>query len=293
MRIKTAFCLCLQPVRLSCNTTLLRCNQCGTDHNDAMSVKLRKLQRFNDAQRGASTLVLALFVVVVVVTSIVGILLGHKIGYQRGYYSTQSETERATLNSQQATKELEALRLSSKISANEAVTAKQELAISLANLDELRQNQQQLSIKNQQITQLNNLYADVLGKKGGMSLRILGAKIKPLPENAFEYGFDVATLGTNATAKSVDVMLVLLDEDNFVEVPIEPSRYSIKGIERIRGRFVMPSGFKPKQIKFTLKSGGQEVEQLYDWQLGDMVDNMPLSLMDVPEVDESPIEPEA
>ena len=54
---------------------------------------------------------------------------------------------------------------------------------------------------------------------------------------------------------------------------------------------MMPTGFKPLQVKLSLNAGGQAVEQLYDWKLGDKVDSMPLSLLDLPEVDESPIEP--
>ena len=51
----------------------------------------------------------------------------------------------------------------------------------------------------------------------------------------------------------------------------------------------MPAGFKPLQVKLNLKAGNQQLEQLYDWTIGDMVDNMPLSLVDLPEVDQSPI----
>lgn len=243
-------------------------------------------------QQGASTLVLALFVVAILVTTVVGLMFGHKLGYQRGYYSMQTETKQATINSDQANKELDDLRLSHKVSKNQAATAKQELTISLANLDDLRQTQQTLKVENEQVTQLNELYASVISDKGGMPLQILGAKIEPLPENAFEYGFDIGMLSSDGKSKNLIVSLMLLDDDDFVEVPLEPARYTIEGIERIRGRFVMPSGFKPLQIKLSLKAGKQEVEQLYDWKLGAMVDNMPLSLLDLPEADKSPIDSE-
>ncbi|WP_201557926.1 hypothetical protein [Psychrobacter sp. 72-O-c] len=240
-------------------------------------------------QQGASTLVLALFVIVILVTAAVGLMFGHKLGYQSGYYSMQSETKQATINSEQANKELTDLRLSHKMSTNQATTAKQELTISLANLDDLRQTQQALKVENEQVTQLNGLYASVISDKGGMPLQILGAKIEPLPENTFEYGFDIGMLSSDGQAKNLTVSLTLLNDDDFVEVPLDPARYAIKGIERIRGRFVMPSGFKPLQIKLILKAGDQEVEQLYDWKLGAMVDNMPLSLLDLPEADKRPI----
>ena len=141
------------------------------------------------------------------------------------------------------------------------------------------------------VAQLNEIYAEIISEQGGMPLQILGAKIEPLPENAFEYGFDIGMLASDGKAKRLKPTLTLLNDDDFVEVPLEPASYTIEGITRIRGRFMMPSGFKPLQVKLSLRAGGQEVEQLYDWKLGDKVDNMPLSLLDLPEVDESPIEP--
>nr|WP_227516668.1 hypothetical protein [Psychrobacter sp. DAB_AL43B] len=248
-------------------------------------------QSLGNTQQGASTAVLALFVVAILVTAIVGLLFGHKIGYQRGYHSMQTETKQAVITGKEATQELKDLRISNKIVTNEAATAKQELEISLANLKELRENQQALTVENKQVAQLNDIYAELLSKKGGMPLQVLGAKIEPLPENAFEYGFDVGMLASDGKAKRLKPTLTLLNDDDFVEVPLDPVSYTIEGVARIRGRFTMPSGFKPLQAKLSLKAGGQEVEQLYDWKLGAKVDSMPLSLLDLPEVDESPIEP--
>ncbi|WP_296245107.1 MULTISPECIES: hypothetical protein [unclassified Psychrobacter] len=294
MRLKSAPRLCQQPARVSCQDSVSY--DVGHDshlcyfqyrYNDAV-ISSRGINR---TQQGASTLVLALFVVAVLVTALVGLTFGHKLGYQRGYYSMQTEAKQAVITSQEATQELKDLRLSSKIATNEAATAKQELEISLANLKELRENQQELTVENRQLSQLNEIYAELLSEKGGMPLQILGAKIKPLPENAFEYGFDVAMLASDGKAKRLKPTLTLLNDNDFVEVPLEPLSYTIDGITRIRGRFMMPVGFKPLQVKLNLKAGGQEVEQLYDWKLGDKVDSMPLSLLDLPELDESPIEP--
>lgn len=282
MDIKTALCLCSKPVFLSCRAQ--------SHYQKRQSHVVHTSLGCN--QQGSSTL-LTLFAVVVLVISIVALIFGHKIGYQRGFHSMQTATEQAALNSGVASKELENLRLNNKLLTNEAATAKQELAISLVNLEDLRENQQELTTENKQFAQLNELYAELVSEKGGMPLQILGAKIEPLPENTFEYGFDIAMLSSSGTSKTVVAALMLLNEDDFVEVPLDSSRYSVKGIERIRGRFGMPQGFKPLQIKLTLKSGGQEVEQLYDWKLGEMVDNMPLSLIDLPEADESPIETES
>lgn len=242
-----------------------------------------------DKQRGAGSGLFALFALAVLVSTVAALLLGHKIGYQRGYHAIKVETQKVVSSSEQTAKELKDLQITNKVLTNQVETSKQELAISLANLDELRHDKNQLNVENKQVMQLNELYAKLLSEKGGMPLQVLGAKIEPLPENAFEYGFDVGMLSDDGQAKDLKAILTLQDKDNFIEVPLDPPTYSIQGIVRIRGRFVMPKGFKPLQVKLSLEAGKQEVEQLYDWKLGDMVDNMPLSLLDLGDPDESPI----
>ena len=294
MRFKSALRFCLQPARSSCHDSVSYESEYKTyDSPQSFDTRSNAIKHGSIArsQQGASTLVLALFVIAILVTAIVAMLFGHKLGYQRGYHSMQTETKQAVITSKESLQELKDLRVSHKIATNQVATAKQELEISLANLKELRDNQQELTIENRQLAQLNELYAEIVSDKGGLPLQILGAKIDPLPENAFEYGFDVAMLASDGSAKRLRPTLTLLDDDDFVEVPLDPVSYSIEGVTRIRGRFTMPAGFKPLQVKLNLKAGGQEVEQLYDWKLGAKVDSMPLSLSDLPEVDESPIEP--
>lgn len=294
MRFKSALRFCSQPARSSCHDSVSYESEYKTyDSPQSFDARSNAIKHGSIArsQQGASTLVLALFVIAILVTAIVAMLFGHKLGYQRGYHSMQTETKQAVITSKESLQELKDLRVSHKIATNQVATAKQELEISLANLKELRDNQQELTVENRQLAQLNELYAEIVSDKGGLPLQILGAKIDPLPENAFEYGFDVAMLASDGSAKRLRPTLTLLDDDDFVEVPLDPVSYSIEGVTRIRGRFTMPAGFKPLQVKLNLKAGGQEVEQLYDWKLGAKVDSMPLSLSDLPEVDESPIEP--
>lgn len=291
MRLKRALRLYQQPIRLPYSDFVSYDLGQGSRPVYPHSYCSQNRPAICHTQQGASTLVLALFVVTVLVTSVVGLLFGHKLGYQRGYYSMQTEAKQAVITSNEATQSLKDLRLSNKIATNEAATARQELEISLANLKELRENQQELLVENKQLTQLNEVYAEILSEKGGMPLQILGAEIKPLPENAFEYGFDIGMLASDGKAKSLKPTITLLNDKDLVEVPLEPASYTIEGITRIRGRFMMPAGFKPQQVKLSLRAGGQKIEQIYDWKLGDKVDSMPLSLLDLPEVDESPIAP--
>ena len=295
MRVKTALRLRSQPARLSCHARVSDPKHISTtdfaqqtllysDNHNEIAVRT-----ISSRQRGANTLLLALFAVAMIVTAMVAILFGHKLGYQSGYYSQQSENQQAAINSEQATTELKDLRISNKVLTNQVATAKQELTISLNNLDELRQNQRDLAVESSQVNQLNELYADFISENGGLPLQVLGAKIEPLPENAFEYGFDIGMLSEKGSAQSLTATLTLQNNDDFIEVPLDPARFSIQGVVRIRGRFIMPTGFKPSQVKLTLKADDEEVEQLYDWTIGDMVDSMPLSLLDLPEPDQSPI----
>ena len=293
MRFKSVLRFCSLSARPSCQNSVsyelersLHCSSLYSD-NQRSATKHGSITR---SQQGASTLVLALFVIAMLVTAMVALVFGHKLGYQRGYYSMQTETKQAVITSKESLQELKDLRVSHKIATNEVATSKQELEISLANLKELRENQQAIMVENRQVAQLNELYAEIVSEKGGMPLQILGAKIEPLPENAFEYGFDIGMLASDGKAKRLKPTLTLLNDDDFVEVPLDPASYPIEGRAHIRRRFTMPTGFKPLQIKLNLKAGGQEVEQLYDCKLGATVDNMTLSLLDLPEVDKSPIE---
>lgn len=266
---------------------------CHDDECELLFLKNKNslIKSMGSTQQGASTLILALFVVVVLVTAMAGLILGHNLGYQRGYHSMNKETQQALTNSKEAIQELEDLRLSNKIALNQAATAKQELAISLANVKKLRESKQELTVENKKLSQLNDVYAETLSGKGGMPLQVLGANINPLPENAFEYKFDIGMLANDGRSKLLTPTLILLNDDNFVEVPLDHPVDMIEGIVRIRGRFIMPSNFKPLQVKLSLEADGQEVEQLYDWKNGARVNNMPLSLLELPEVDDSPIEP--
>ena len=110
-----------------------------------------------------------------------------------------------------------------------------------------------------------------------------------MPENAYEYRFDVGMVDPSNQPKNLIPKLTLLDEVNMVEVPLQPNSYSIHGIARIRGRFLMPKNFVPKQVKLELTAGNQKTEQVYDWQLGQPIDNMPYTLEETPEADKRPV----
>lgn len=236
-----------------------------------------------------SPLILVLFASAVLLTGVIATAFGHKFGYYRGYQASQNEAKLKGDAQQLTAEDIKKLKLNVESLTKQVNTAKQERDISLNNLGQMRQDIQDLEVKNMQLIQVNDVYAQSLVQQGGLPLQVVGAKMEPLPENAFEYRFDVAMLAKDGLQHRLKPTLTLLDEDSLVEVPLEPSTYDIKGISRIRGRFVMPSGFKPKQAKLSLESNGQKVEQIYNWQLSAPVEKMPMSLSEVPETDQRPV----
>lgn len=236
-----------------------------------------------------SPLILALFASAILLTGVIASAFGHKFGYHRGYKASIEETQLKGDSQQLSDADVKKLKQNVDSLTNQLNTVKQERDISLNNLGKLRNDIQQLEVKNLQLMQVNQVYSESLVEQGGLPLQVVGAKIEPLPENAFEYRFDVAMLAKDGNQHRLKPTLTLLDEDSLVEVPLEPSTYDIKGIARIRGRFVMPEGFRPKQAKLLLESNGEEVEQIYDWQLAAPVDKMPMSLSEVPETDQRPV----
>lgn len=263
-----------------------------SDMTQTHEAKIKPSCGRKDRQLGSTNGMLVLFIVAMMATALVALLLGQKIGYQRGYHSSQSALNKNADGEALTVEQVKALKRKNEILSNDVATAKQELAISLTNLDELRRIDEELKISNRQLTQVNEVFNEFIADKGGMPLTVIGAKIQPLPEQAFEYRFDVAMVSRDGSSKTLTPTLTLLNDDSLVEVPLEPRRYDINGVARIRGRFMMPDGFKPLQVKLTLKSNGQSVEQIYDWRLGNSIEDMPLSLEELPEVDENPVEPE-
>ena len=233
--------------------------------------------------------VLTVFGVSVLIVAIIGLIFGLKIGYSRGLSHATAQIKQAADGEEISARNVKALKLKVDTLQNQVQTAQQERDISLANLEDLRDEMANLRVTNLQLEQGNGFLTESLAKKGGMPLQVIASKIVPLPENAYEYRFDIGMVDTSNSAKNLTPKLTLLDDVNMVEVPIQPRQYDINGVARIRGRFVMPNNFTPKQVKLELSAGGQTAEEIYDWQFGKPVADMPYSLEESPESDKRPI----
>ena len=116
MRVKLVRRFFSQPALSSCKDSDFYHLECRPH---SLKTNVSSVTTVGSTQRGASTLVLALFVVVILVTAIVGLIFGHKLGYQRGFHSMQTESKQAMINSTEATEALEDLRLSHKIATKD------------------------------------------------------------------------------------------------------------------------------------------------------------------------------
>lgn len=223
------------------------------------------------------------------IVAIIGLIFGQKIGYSRGVSHSTEQIKQAADGEEVSARNIKALKLKVNSLENQIQTAQQERDISLTNLETLRDDMAKLNVKNLQLEQSNEFLTKMLAKRGGIELQIIDSKIAPLPEQAYEYRFDIGMVDANNKTRQLIPKLTLLDEINMVEVPIIPRTYEINGIARIRGRFVMPAKFTPKQLKIELSAGGHHLEQIYDWRFGKPISDMPYSLADTPEADKRPI----
>lgn len=223
------------------------------------------------------------------IVAVIGLIFGQKIGYSRGVSHSAEQIKQASDGEEISARNVKALKLKVNSLENQMQTAQQERDISLTNLETLRDDMAKLNVKNLQLEQTNEFLTKMLAKQGGIDLQIIDSTIAPLPENAYEYRFDVGMIDVHNKPRQLIPKLTLLDEVNMVEVPIIPRTYEINGIARIRGRFVMPAKFTPKQLKIELSAGGQHIEQIYDWRFGKPVADMPYSLAEAPEADKRPI----
>lgn len=226
-----------------------------------------------------------LFLAALLLVAVVAMMLGYRLGVRAGHQHGKVMADGIALDSRQ----VQAIRLDNDILKKEVEVSQQERDISLSNLSELKQQHQNLLVNNLQLRQTNALFGRQIAKQGGLPLQIIGAKIAPLPENAFEYRFDVAMVNQDASDELLRPKLTLLNNTSLVAVPLEPSQYKINGISHIRGRFIMPDGFEPTQVQLEIKAGNQQLEQLYNWRLGKPIDDMPLSLAEVPSTDNRPV----
>jgi hypothetical protein len=119
---------------------------------------------------------------------------------------------------------------------------------------------------------------------GGVDLRVRSINIKPLPEKAFEYEFDLMQLRPNRREVSGRIQMLLINGETIVEVPLAQDQFKFATFQRLAGRWTMPAGFTPRYVEIKLRGGGQNTTQRYAWERGANTEEVPATLADLPPV---------
>lgn len=227
---------------------------------------------FGHHQRGSAQQILVLFVIALSLVAMVMAVFGYKIGHKQGLRKGESVQVAQKQDNADGTKmEVQGMSESETKLKQQLDLAVKERDISLSNLETLREQNDELTTKNLQLSQVNELFKKKLAKDGGIPLEVLGGEIVSLSDNTYEYRFDVAMVASSGATMNMTPKMTLLNATNMVKIPLKPAFYEITDVARIRGRFVMPEGFSPKQIKLQIEAGGEKTEQLYNWQVGEVI----------------------
>lgn len=242
------------------------------------------LRRSLNQQAGATAQILALFLAVLIFTSLVVAFIGYQVGHRQGVHAAKDLKSDQAVSADVNTLAAENAKLKEDV---DALTKERD--ISMGNLERLTEEQKALETKNLQLAQVNDLLKSSVAEQGGVALKVIGSEIGSLPENTFEYRFDVAMLDISGKAVTMIPKLTLLNETSMVEIPLDPPSYDVRGVANIRGRFIMPEGFEPKQMKIELAAGTQKVQKLYNWQIGKIITDAPPSLSEMSSTSYRPI----
>lgn len=235
-------------------------------------------------QVGTTAQMLALFLLALAFVSLIAAVVGYQVGHRQGVHSAKNELfDQAT-----SANVVELAEQNTKLQA-QVSTLTQERDVSVANVERLSEDKKLLEDSNLQLTQTNELLKSSVADQGGVALKVLASEIVSLPENTFEYRFDVAMIDVSGHSVRMVPKLTLLNATSMVEIPLDPASHEINGVANIRGRFVMPEGFEPRQMKLVLTAGDQRVQQLYNWRVGKIIGNTPATLSEAGELSNRPI----
>lgn len=210
--------------------------------------------------------ILVLFLIALAFVAFIAGVIGYKIGHRQGAHQAAVvaiNDDGKTLT----TDDIKAIRLESEINKTELSTLMQERDISLNNLNLLREEMQALKQNQESLEKLNDVLMRAAVQEGGLPLKVLSSQILALPDNAYEYHFEVAMLSEDGQGKTLIPELTLLNSTSMVPIPLSPKSYDLNGIAKIEGRFIMPEEFSPSQMKLKLSVDGKNLEELYDWRV--------------------------
>lgn len=179
------------------------------------------------------------------------------VGYQFGVNHGKQIASVATDHTGKAltVSDVKAMRVENELLKSQITTLTQERDISLGNISLL---QAELDARQQQPSATAPIATD-----NGQPLQVVNMSLTDEGQDTYAYRFDVAT---NARSQPLTPKLTLLNPTSLVEIPVK-TYPTDSGMVVIGGKFVMPKGFHPSQIRLVLNAEGQELVKLYDWQV--------------------------
>lgn len=221
-----------------------------------------KMTRLVGNNRAAKR-ILPLFACALVVAVIASGVLGYQAGERQG-----RQVSAVVATDYKGTKitneDVQNMRIENDLLKSEVSTLIQERDISLNNLNLMREEMQSLRIEYDELKSLNELLT-ANANLGDVPLEVVDVQINALEGGAYEYRFDV--LVASLTEKRLVPRLTLLNPTSMVEVPLKPSSYDAKGLVTVRGKFMMPEGFAPSQLRLVLNLGDKQIVKLYNWRV--------------------------
>lgn len=205
--------------------------------------------------------VLPFFIVTVLVTAgLVGVF-AYQAGERQGRLNSTITTD---YKGRPITAEdIQHIRLDNDLLKSEVSTLIQERDISLSNLNLIRDAMQELRAERDDYYALSEALS-LHATSNGEPIQLIDVQVKNLGEKAFEYRLDVLIPST--TKQLFTPQLTLLNPTSMVNIPVKPASYQTKGLTTVRGKFAMPEGFSPSQLRLTLKVGDKQVIKLYNWK---------------------------
>lgn len=190
------------------------------------------------------------------------------LGYQFGKRHGKQQVLSTQLTNHKGEKiqpeEVKLLYLEHESLKNEVATLIQERDISLNNLNLVKAEIQELKQNYNEVNSLNEALAKA-DPNDQSPVQVADMKVYAVGNQVFGYQFDVLIVST--TDKKLSPKLTLLNATSLVEIPLNPSEYNTKGMVSIKGKFEMPAGFVPNQLKLMLSIDGQNVVKFYNWQV--------------------------
>lgn len=211
----------------------------------------------NDTNR-----VIPLFVFALVSLSAIVGALAYQMGERQGRKSFAITTDHKGTSI--TADDIQKINLENELLKGEVSALIQERDISLNNINAMRDELQAIKDERDEYKALNDALS-AHAQSNGEVAHVIDVNIDNLENNNFAYRFDV--LIPSSSEQHFVPNLTLFNPTSMVNIPLSPKVYHAKGVVTVRGKFTMPKGFTPNQLRLTLKVADKEVVKIYNWRI--------------------------